>query len=410
MPKFHYSAIDHQGRVINGTLDAGSENAAVAQLRSTGALPVNVTLHATPHAVEHAGAAGIRELFRRSAFRPTDLADWCDQLSSLLRAGLAIDTALGVVEQGATRQRLRDFCNDLLKDVRDGLAFSAALQRHSADLPPILIPMVQSAELAGALPAVLEDLGNGLAQSARFRDAVRAALIYPSILLSVAIGSVVVVVTMVLPALKSMFDDMQAPLPLLTQLTFGAGTLLRDWGFLIIAGLVALIAGVSMRIRDPQFRARLDSQLLRLRLIGPLLTEVVTVRFCRILGMLLQSGVTLDRAMPIATMGLGNVCAQGQLSSVTRDLKLGRSFSRALEQVAILSPAVLQMIRVGEESGELGPMLNKIAVRLEKSTHQRLDMLLSVLQPVLIIGMACVIGLIVGSLLLAILSINDLAL
>ena len=410
MPQFHYSAIDHQGRVIRGSLDASSQSAAVAQLRSSGALPVNVTLSSKPDPIGQAHAGGIRDLFSRSAFSPMDLADWCDQISSLLRSGLSIDTALNVVEQGATRQRLRDLCNDLLNDVRDGLAFSAALQRHNADLPPIFIPMVQSAELAGALPAVLEDLGNGLAQSARFRDAVRAALIYPTILLTVACASVVVVVTMVLPALKSMFDDMQAPLPLLTQLIFGAGTLLRDWGLVLVVVGFALVVSASVKFRDPQFRTRVDARLLRLQLVGPLLTEVVTVRFCRILGMLLQSGVTLDRAMPIATMGLGNVWAQEQLSAATDDLKLGRTFSRALERVTVLSPAVLQMIRVGEESGELGPMLNKIAVRLEKSTHQRLGTLLSVLQPILIVGMACIIGLIVGSLLLAILSINDLAL
>ena len=406
---FHFKAIDRNGRVFDGTLSAEDESAVTAHLHHSGALPVQIGLVQDEQVRSPDPFKTLVSLFQRPALKARDLADWCDQIAALLKAGLALDASLTVIGQGSLSPHLREFTTGVQADVRQGLPLSVALLHHQRALPPMFIPMVQTAEMSGSMGAVLSELGDELAQAQKTREALYSALTYPVTLLVVALLSMIVVITVVLPALATMFDDMDATLPVVTRATLAVGSFLRNWGWLLIFAGCAM-AGFGLRwLRDARNRRQWDGWLLSAPLLGPLVLDSAIVRFSRILGMLLEHGVTIDRALPVAASGLGNTLVREHLDIAAEHIKRGNSLSTTLTTSGIFGGDVQQLLRIGEESGALGAMLLKISARYERRRQQRLTTLLSILEPVLILSLACLIGIVVISLLMAILSINDLA-
>lgn len=408
--RYVFKAIDRSGRVITGQMEADAPQAVVSHLHRVGSLPMDIR----PAEVSTSGPAMLsweRVFGRRSeGLSLRTLADWCEQLAELLTAGMPLDSALSILASGASDPALRVLTRHIQDDVRAGAHLTQAVVQNIPQLPPLFAPMLRAAELAGALPAALASLGAELHQTLRTREALWAAMTYPVVLLVVTLLSLVAIITVVLPALATMFSDLHATLPLVTRATLWLGEQARTWGPLIAALGVGTGVATWRAFQAPDRRRRRDRALLNIPGLRRWLVDRMTMRFCQVLGMLLQHGVTIDHALPVAIQSLGNLHAAACLTRAAERIKQGASLSQALQAHAPFSSETFQMLRIGEESGTLAVMLVKVAGRCERAAQHRLRVLLTVLQPALILGLAVVIGVIISALLMAILSINDLAL
>jgi Type II secretory pathway, component PulF len=400
--KYRYRAARPDGEVLDGVIEAASEEAAVRQLQREGLLPIRT---------RPAGPA-LAGLFVR---RPRSMDDGkalhlVHALATLLEAGLTLDHALrllaGLDDDPASARAV----STLREGIRKGEALSSAMAARPDLFTPLQVNLVRAGEAAGDLPQALARLADHLERTQALRESVRSALVYPALLLFVAALSVVGLLLFVVPGFSQMFEEMGQALPLATRLVVAAGNALREcwWLLLLLPALIAL--WFERRLARPGVRLRWHARLLRWPLLGDLLSRLETARFSRTLAMLLESGVPLPRALQLATEVVNNGAIRAALEQAGEALKQGRGLGGPLAEAQLLPPLALQMIRVGEESGDLAPMLHKVADTFDRQTRNAIARLLALLEPALIIGLGLVVAGIIVSILVAVLDANRLLL
>jgi general secretion pathway protein F len=268
--------------------------------------------------------------------------------------------------------------------------------------------MVRAGEASGALDQVLDRLADYLERVAELRQTVTSALVYPSILLFVSGLSVILLLVFVVPQFTVLFQDMGAALPLSTQIVVGAGDLFRNywWAMLVVLAVIAVV--LERWLQDEEVRNRVDHRVLGLPLVGDLVWKMETARLCHTLAALLKNGLPLLSALNLAKEVVANRKISGLLDEAADDLKHGRGLAAPLARLQALPDLALQMIRVGEESGALDGMLDKVAGIYERETRSSVQSMLTLLEPVLIIGLGVVVAGIIISILMAILGANEL--
>lgn len=395
MPAFTYKAVGRDGKAQQGVIEADGLDLATRQLRARGLTPLKVQ--------EGDGQDQTKPPTRQEVLSMTT------ELSVLLRAGLPLDRALKVLIDMDGQPRMRAVLSDLLKSVKGGKSLSVALQPYDSIFGPFYLSMVRAGEASGQLSAVLERLVAHLESAKATRDSIVSALIYPAILLVVAVLSVVVMLGFVVPQFETLFNDMGDALPSMTKAVIAAAEFIKAWGLI----LAVLVAGLALLLQrwavSDQGKATLDTRLLALPIAGNIAFEYEMAKFARTVGTLLGNGVSLLKAIQIAIDTVGNIPLKEGLNVLPPAVKAGKRMSVALEETKMFTPMVIQMTRVGEESGRLDDMMLELASVFEDHVASGVKRLLTLLEPVLILTMGFIIALIIISILMGILSVNDLA-
>lgn len=395
MAVFSYRAAGRDGSIVEGAIDAPDERAAVERLRNTGVIPLQIT---SPR-------QNIRKKIALRSAR-ADLLTFTTELATLLDAGLPLDRSLNIMASISESKEMAAVVQDILRAIREGSSFSDALQKNPRVFPKLYINMVRAGESGGVLNIVLDKLNDFLESSKELKDAVVTSMIYPAIFLCVGSVSILVLLIFVLPKFSALFTDMGTAIPFTTQMILGFSTFLRDYWWLVFGGSGAVAVLLWKHFSTPA--GKLQGDRLKLRIAGDLVTKLETARYCRTLGTLLASGVPLLQALSNARDVISNQVIADGLAKISKGAKEGRGIAVPLEQSGVLPPLALSMIKVGEETGQLEAMLLKVAVTYEKSLRVALKRFISLLEPIIILGMGVVVIIIVISILLAILSLLEL--
>lgn len=399
MAFYNYKAVGRDGKATSGAIEADTRLAASRELRSRGL---------TLLALETGDAADVKGDIGRTPKRDEILA-FTSELSVLLRAGLPLDRSLKVLIDMASQAHMQSLQQELLKAVKGGKALSQALEPHAELFGTFYISMVRAGEASGQLSAVLERLVEYLENAKAARESVVSALIYPSILLFVAVLSIVGMLGFVVPQFQSLFNDMGEALPALTRMVIAAADFVKGYFWLLLIVVVGSVWWFRRWSASAQGRSSLDRRMLNLPLVGGIVFEFEVSKFARTVGTLLDNGVPLLGAINIAIETVDNEIIRDSLQVLPPAVKAGKRMSVALESTGEFSPMVIQMVRVGEESGSLGEMMSELARVFDEHVQAGVKRLLTLLEPVLILTMGFVIAFIIIAILMGILSVNDLA-
>jgi len=439
---FTYKALNSQGQVQTGTITAQHETQAAMRLQSQGLIPLRVHLpgdeggsaartaprRQPPKPPKPQMQTGLKKGWsqsRLSSFlavlnrdmgsapwsrvRRSDLISFAEDLAVLLGSGIPLNRSLSVVSELTSKDNFQGVILDVQQRIREGSTFWEALQSHHKIFPPVFIQMVQAGEAGGVLEGVLQKVADYLNSVEELKEYLVTAMIYPAVLTLTAGGSIAVLLLFVIPKFASIFSDMGVALPLATQVLLTLGETLRNIWWLIGLVLVAGLAGFRYVLRTKQGRTLWDRFKLRIPLIGTMLKKMEIARFVRTLGTLLSSGVSILSAMNIVQGVVLNTVLQRSLTEVYADLKQGRVLSRALENSRIFPVLTIQMVGVGEETGRMDEMLEKISDIYEKEVRAGIKKFTSLFEPLIILLLGGIIGLMVVSMLMAIFSVNSLA-
>jgi general secretion pathway protein F len=403
LTSFQYKAAARSGELASGQLQALSLTDAVSRLQDQGYVPIQV------RAAEAARAPrSPRWQLTRRRIRTNDLTAFTQALSTLLAAGIPLDRTLGALAMTCGNPALREVVEDVQARVREGTGLAPALAAHPRVFPQLYLSLVRAGEASGALEAVLERLAGHLERAQEVRETITSAMIYPVVLVLVAVSAVLLLLAYVVPQFAQLFADVGEALPLSTRIVVASGELVRDYGVYLALAVAGGVALFWAALKRPKWRRRLDALLLRAPLLGELLGRISTARFSATLATLLGNGVGLLEGLRIARAVVTNAVLDERLERVTERVREGSRLADALEEQAAAPALAVQMIRVGEESGELEAMLQRVAGVYERELQVGLKRLLSVLEPALILGLGLVVGGIVLSILVAILGVNEL--
>jgi general secretion pathway protein F len=400
VPLYSYKAVKPDGEAVEGDKEAPDEASLVRQLQAEGLIPIQTR-----------PAGGLRLQLgskRRKNLSQKEIGVMTRELATLLEAGLTLDRSLQILVDLTSEQHLVRVLADLQERVRGGSTFSSSLEQQGGQFPRLYVNMVRAGEASGALDQVLARLADYLERTAELRETITSALVYPAILLVVAGLSVIMLLVFVVPQFTTLFNDMGAALPLPTRIVVGAGDLFRNYWWAMLAGIALVAVAIEQRLKRPDVRERFDRRLLATPLFGDLVWKLETARFCHTLATLLKNGLPLLSALTLAKEVVANRKLAGLLGEAAEDLKHGRGLAEPLAKRQVLPQLAMQMIRVGEESGALDAMLAKVAEIYDRETRSSVRRMLTLLEPVLIIGLGIVVAGIIISILMAILGANDL--
>lgn len=421
LTEYHYKAVTPEGNLTQGALKASSEHAAALNLQRQNLTVLRISVSdgaAAPMIGRKQPRSGGKPLGKtRSSSLPRmtgrpgakDLIMFAENLAILLKAGIPLSRALGVLSELIEKQRFREVVIDVSHRIREGSSLWQALQHHSAVFPPVFVNMVRAGESAGVLDLVLARLAEYQAGIQELKEYLVSSMIYPSILGLTAAGSIVVMLTLVVPKFAEIFADIGIELPMATQIMLGIGQFLQSYWLLLAGLVVGCVLGFRAMLRSPQGRLGWDRFKLGLPLLGPLFHKIEVARFSRTLGTLLGSGLSILGAMNIVKGVIFNQVLRDALGQVYDDLKQGRMLSTALEQRKVFPPLAVHMLGVGEETGALDTMLTKVGEMYDKDLKRTIKSFTSLFEPLVILLMGLIIGAMVVSMLLAIFSINEVA-
>jgi general secretion pathway protein F len=404
MPLFEYQAVGPQGDVKSGQMSGTSSAEVLTRLQNIGLIPMSV---------QPAQLGGVRNTERwlkisRQGLSRKDIAEFTRQLSNLIGAGLPLDRALDVIREVSGNILVVELIENLQREIRGGATLSSALQKRPDLFADFYVNLVKAAEVSGNLAQSLNEISVFIDKLQALRDKLVSALVYPTVLVFVTLLSLGVIMFFVLPEFSQLFADMNAPLPAATAFLLGTTEfMLANWLY------ISLIAGVGLvfflrKSRDPKWLYNRDKWLLTSRFSGDLTRKINMAFFGRTLGTLLGAGVPLLGALDIAKDSLRNRVLKARLEEVTASLEGGSNLAEPLTMTNVFPEFAIQMIQVGEETGKLDEMLIQVADIYDREVSTAAERMLSILEPVMIIGLGLVIGGIVMSILVAILGINDL--
>jgi type IV pilus assembly protein PilC len=419
MPNFAYVALDARAGENRGLLEVASQTEACRRLKEMGFFPTRVIeqadrpgRHAPVRPARNAAAprlAALRSLTRRLGGRvkPAVVTAFTRQVATLVEAGLPLLRGLRLLEEQETHPAFRRVLCGLIVSIEEGASFSEALAQHPRVFNRLYVSMVQAGEVAGALETVLRRLAEFMEKAARIKAKVLAALYYPVTVMVVAVLILSLLMVYVLPRFREVFTDLLngAPLPAFTRFVLGLSTAVRDH-FLIAAALgIGLAVLVKLLLRTPVGREAWDRLKLRLPVLGPVFTKAAVARFTRTLGTLLGSGVPILQALTIVKDTAGNVVVQKTVAAVHEGVKEGESLTAPLKASGVFPPVVVGMVDVGEQTGALPDMLLKIADNYDEEVDNAAAAMTSLLEPILLVFLAILVGSIVIAMFLPIIQI-----
>jgi general secretion pathway protein F len=406
MAHYQYRATDFQGKIVEGSMDAGEERAVVQRLREKGLIPIRIGVGAA--APRQARTVSLPSFgSRRKRITTAELLIFTRELATLLGAGMPLDRSLTTLTDLAQTAEMKRVTGEVLEAVRGGSSLAEALGQHPKVFPPLYVNMVKAGEVGGMLDQVLQRLLEYLTSAQELRDEVISALTYPLILVGVGGLSVAVLLVFVLPKFATMFADLGQTLPLSTRMMLAiSDAATSPWSLIGVPLIIGGIYGLYRYVQSSQ-RLAFDAFKLRMPVLGRLLRLTEVSRFTRTLGTLLRSGVPMLQALDIVRAVSGNQVITQALGEVQVGVREGAGVSGPLSRSGAFPPLALQMIAVGEDTGKLDEMLLSTADFFDREVRNDVKRLTRLLEPAMILIMGLVVGFMVISMLMAVFSIND---
>jgi general secretion pathway protein F len=407
MSVYEYTALDAKGKTLSGIIDADGAQAARQKIRAAGNFPVNV--HEINAEAAHKNER--RSFFAQRFFsrvRPAEVAIMTRQLATLIGAGFPLVSALEALMRQISSPGLKKTIARIKGDIVEGSTFAAALGKYPHIFSPIFVNMVESGETSGTLEIVLERLADITEKQQALENRVVTAMIYPLMIICIGLLIMVFLFIYVVPNITSIFKDMQQQLPLPTLLLIGASDLLKAYWWLLVLMVIGGLIGMRRVRKSPKGRYWLDKTILRLPIAGPLTRKLAAARFARTLGSLLENGISMLPSLEIVRNIVGNLTIAEVVEGAKAEVGKGQPLGKALDVRATFPPLAIQMIQVGEQSGNLEEMLTKVADAFEREVETTILRLTALLEPVMVLVMAGMVLLIVLAIFLPILEMRTL--
>jgi len=406
MPVYEYTALDRAGKNVAGIIDADSTVAARQKLRASGKYPVQVKETTTKARSETAAGFSLPSLFNRVS--PDDIHALTRQLATLLNAGIPLVGSLDALMEQTTSPPLKKIIAQIKESVNEGNSLTVSLTKHPKLFSNIYINMVRAGEASGSLDVVLERLAEFGEHQQALKGRFQAALVYPIFMAIIGTGVLFFLLSFVVPNLTRIFTEMKQVLPLPTTILIWFSDFMRSYWWALVLLLGAVILGIKEFVKRPKGRYIWDTLKLRLPIIGQINRKIALSRFGRTLGSLLQSGVPLITSLQIVRNIVNNVLIGDVIDDAMEDIQAGKSLHLALSRSIWFPPVFRQMVSVGEQSGDLEGMLHKIADAYEREVETRITGMTALIEPIMILLMAVVVGFIVISILLPIFEMNQM--
>ncbi len=406
MPEFRWSAVDNGGDVVSGVMVAAERTSVVERLQRQG----QIVLRVDPADRRRMVGELLRlELGAARGIDKTALSEVSRELAIMLAAGQDLDRALRFVVENTRSARARSILATVRDKVRAGSSLAAALAAEPHSFSKLYVGLIRAGEAGGSLSVTLERIATLLERERNLSASLRSAMVYPALLVVAAIGSVVLLLEYVLPQFTPIFEQAGAKLPASTRALMAVGTAVGEWGPWLLLGLLVFALLARRLLAEPDYRIKFDRLLLALPIVGKLLRETLAARLTRTLGSLLLNGVPLIAALDIAKDALGNLAAAAAVEAAALATKSGAGVARPLAQSGIFPARTIHLLQLGEEAAQLSAMALKAADIHDAQAQLMMQRLVALTVPIITIVMGLVVAGIVGSLLTAMLSLNDLA-
>jgi type II secretory pathway component PulF len=411
MPQFSYKALQLDGVLTEGLLDASNRHEAMRQVEGRGLRPIKLEESAGAVAAKKSGGAADGKApapARKGKITPRMLENFTRLLSSLLAAGVPFSRALVILHRESAEPAAKAKWKEIHDLVIDGMSLSKAMERSPETFPRVYVAMVEAGEVGGFLDVVLAQIADFQAREKELKSKVMTAMMYPIILIILAIGVLIFLMVFFIPRFQLIFQGFNAELPLITQIIVKTSQAVRTYGLFMGAGAVVAFFSLRTWLNSPKGRRAWEGMLLKLSLIGPLVAQFAMARFCRMLGTLLQAGVPLISALNVARRSIGNQVLIDAVSDSIDRVKEGKPLGKSLAQNRELFPgAIVEMISVAEESGKLDAELIRIATVTEGDLDRQLKATVALAEPVMLFFIAAFIGTIFIGMVLPIFSLQD---
>lgn len=406
MPVYEYTALDTKGKRRKGIIDADSALMARNKLRSSDIFPVEVRETSVKLKTASPGQFAISSLFRR--ITPGEISAMTRQLSTLMGAGISLISSLEVMVAQMTNPLLKKVLAQIKESVNEGNSLAFSLSQHPKYFSHVYINMVRAGEATGSLDLVLERLAEFSEHHEALKDRFRAALVYPIIMSIIGLLALLLLVTFVVPKFVEVFREMEQTLPLPTLVVIGVSHFIKSlWWLLLCVFIIALII-IRKFIKTTRGSYLWDRIKLSTPVLGSITIKIAMARFGRTLGSLIQSGVPLLSSLEIVGNIVNNLLIADVIDTAMEKIQAGETLAAPLGKSQWIPPVVIQMISVGEQSGELEKMLYKTADIYEREVESQITAMMSMLEPVMILVMAAVVGFIAFSILLPILEMSQI--
>ena len=382
MEKFSYNALDETGRRVSGTEEAATRGAAHLALLERGLQSVEVKPKKSVLQFE----------ITKKKVPRKDLMHFSRQLGVFVKAGIPIMEALEVISEETSDKLLKATLLDMIERLQAGDTFASAAAAHPEAFPDYYLGILGSAELTGTLDVVLEQLADYIERDIDARGKITGALIYPAVVFVMAIVTVVILATFVLPRFKTFFDSFHATLPLPTRIMLSVANFVSNWWWALLLGLLLIVVGFTALRRSDDGKAWLDSLILKLPVMGDLVQAVIMERICRILSSMIHAGVALPEAMTVTADASNNAVYKQGLSQVREEMMEGQGLSEPVARTGLFPGAARQMFRVGEETGTLDEQLELAASYYNREVDIRVKRFTGLFEPAVIIFMGLIVG------------------
>ncbi|MEP6714303.1 MAG: type II secretion system F family protein [Terriglobia bacterium] len=398
---FHYRAVGSDGKLRTGIITAENTNSVARELLRQGLTPVYVGSEKKKGLELNLPTLG--------GSRRRDVLFFTQELSTLLNSGVPLDRALSITSELTTRPIFRTIVSDVLRSIKGGKALADALAIHPAYFSDLFINMVRAGEASGSLGQIFERLSEFERSRDELRSYIVSSMIYPSLLALVGAGSIFVLLDFVVPRFASVFDDSRMKIPVPTQIMLEASKIVQDWGWVVALGIIGSFVAFRAYTRTPEGRFWWDGARLKIPVLGDAMRKAETSRFARAMSTLVGNSVPLVQSLHISAGILFNKRMANSLKDVAQGVKRGEGISQPLARTKMFPPLASHLLTVGEETGKLDLMFARMAAIYEEETRAAIKRFTSIFEPLVILIMGIIVGALVLSMLIAITSINDVA-
>jgi type IV pilus assembly protein PilC len=407
MAEFFYEALDKGGKQVRGVIDAANEDVIIEKLRGMGYYPLKVSQNKKSAAdVDLSALPGLRQITHR--IKTKHIMTVTRQLATLIDAGLPIVRSLNILTEQTESVLFKEKLQKIGRDIEGGSSLSEALSKHPRVFDNLYVNMVRAGEIGGVLEAVLNKIAQFLEKREALKGKIKSAMMYPIVVSVLAILIVGFILIFIMPKFVDIFSQLGAELPALTQFLVDASNVLTSWkAIFVVVGVVALIAIFKLIVSTREGKHVFDQITLKLPVFGTLLRKVAIARFASTLATLVTSGVPILQALDIVRDTSGNEVIARAMDKVYQSVKDGETIHEPLKACPVFPPLVVHMVAVGEETGAIDQMLNKVSEAYEREVDDTVEALTSILEPVLIVGLGAIVGVIVVALYLPLFSIPN---
>jgi type IV pilus assembly protein PilC len=382
MTTFKYTAVKPDGQRVRGNTRADTIKLAMAGLMDQSFDVVDLKESKSVLQFE----------ITKKKLPPAEVMHFSRQLGAFVRAGVPLIEAIEVIEEEAENKVLRRVLAAVREELRTGETFSSALAPFQTMFPQFYVDMLRAAELTGTLDNVLDEISRYIERDLDARQKIRSAMVYPLVVLVMAIITITVLAVYVLPRFKDFFASLGAKLPLPTRMLIGLTDFLGNWWWALLGGIVLIVVGFALLFRAHWGRRLRDRTLLKLWVVGEVVRYTIVERFCRLLASMMEAGVPLPEAMTVLGRGTNNVIFQEGLASVREAMVRGQGIAAPMAASKLFPGAVIQMVRVGEDTGSLDQQLEAAAAYFDKELDYKIKKLTSLFEPAVILVMGAIVG------------------